>query len=101
MVNNFSLLVSDCFILDTESELDYNKRVQGSIEDLHLQKLFWSQGELRAKVLWKTKRKSQRYTVTWWNGPCRNAINEYSNFKLAATTKVICKTFYLQNLNLF
>lgn len=60
------------------------------IENLHLQKLFWSQGELRAKVVWKAKRKPPKYTVSWWSGPCQNNIDGYTHFKLAATTKVTC-----------
>ncbi|KAJ8980792.1 hypothetical protein NQ317_004794, partial [Molorchus minor] len=57
------------------------------IEGLQLQKLFWSHGDLRARIVWKLKRESQRYTVTWWTGPCQGSSSGYNHFKLAATTK--------------
>lgn len=58
------------------------------IDEVHLQKLFWSQGELRAKIVWKARRKASKYTVSWWSGPCRNVIDGYDTYKLSATTKV-------------
>lgn len=67
--------------------------VARGIEEVHLQKLFWSQGELRAKVVWKPRRKALKYTVSWWSGPCRNAIDGYDTYKLSATTKASCTLF--------
>ncbi|KAJ8915194.1 hypothetical protein NQ315_015417 [Exocentrus adspersus] len=58
------------------------------IDGLHLQKLMWSQNNLRARIVWKPKRDLTKYTVTWWNGPCHATKGDYSHLKLAATTNV-------------
>lgn len=78
--------------LATESSDSMKLHVVRGIDDVRLQKLFWSQGELKAKVVWKTKRKASKYTISWWSGPCRNVANDNNTYKLSATTKVsYCK----------
>lgn len=87
-IKHFSVSTLD--IISVTSSVVKDNYIPNGIENLHLQKLFWSQGELRAKVIWKAKRKPLRYTVSWWSGPCHNNIDGYTHFKLAATTKVKC-----------
>lgn len=59
------------------------------IKDLHLQKLFWTHGDLRARIVWKSGKNILRYTVNWWMmGPCQMHRHFENVFKLTATTTV-------------
>ncbi|KAJ8956788.1 hypothetical protein NQ314_006664 [Rhamnusium bicolor] len=71
----------------SDNALIVDENIESRVDGLQLQKLFWSQGDLRARIVWKAKRESLRYTITWWTGPCHGNTNAYNHFKLAATTK--------------
>ncbi|KAL3278358.1 hypothetical protein HHI36_013688 [Cryptolaemus montrouzieri] len=53
---------------------------------LYLEKIFWSQDELKARITWKPKKSTQQYTVRWWMDSCNENYNG-RNHKKAATIK--------------
>ncbi|XP_044757582.1 anosmin-1 [Coccinella septempunctata] len=64
-----------------------NLNARSKPRGLQLEKIFWSQGELRARISWKPKKGTQRYTVSWWTGSCNESYDGHNHFKVAATTK--------------
>lgn len=83
-------LISNNSGLVTDNNIQSDQEASKKIESLHLQKLFWTRGNLRARIMWKNKNENARYTVTWWSRPYKSDRN-FSHFKLAATTKVFEK----------
>ncbi|XP_017776031.1 PREDICTED: anosmin-1 [Nicrophorus vespilloides] len=72
----------------TENLIHLNPQSPRRVEDLQLQKLFWSQGDLKARIVWKAKSSPVKYTIVWWSGPCKSNNDHYApHLKLAATTK--------------
>ncbi|KDR22073.1 Anosmin-1 [Zootermopsis nevadensis] len=71
------------------------KRSVGRVEGLKVQKLYWSRGQLLAKIIWTPRPimkgvSSPRYTVAWWSGHCHGpgVTTLQPRSQLAATTEV-------------
>lgn len=75
-------------MLVTDNNIQSDAEITRKVESVHLQKLFWTRGNLRARIIWKNKNKNNKYTVSWWSRPYRNNDRNFANFKLSATTKV-------------
>ncbi|KAF7269981.1 hypothetical protein GWI33_017016, partial [Rhynchophorus ferrugineus] len=56
------------------------------IEDLKLEKLYWSKGDLKAKISWKSQNNDVRYMVTWWQSVHCQQSTEWNHSKLSAIT---------------
>ncbi|XP_069669026.1 anosmin-1 [Periplaneta americana] len=70
------------------------KRSTGRVEGLKVQKVYWSRGQLLARITWTPraimKETSFRYTVAWWSGHCQeHGVNAtlQPRIQLAATTE--------------
>jgi hypothetical protein len=75
------------------------KRSAGQIERLRVQKIYWSHGQLLARLVWTARPtmkeiSSPRYTVTWWSGQCQGPgiTTPQPHSQLAATTEVCYHT---------
>jgi Uncharacterized protein, contains Trp-Asp (WD) repeat len=74
-------------------------RSAGQIEGLRVQKIYWSRGQLLARLVWTPRPSvkefsSPRYTVTWWSGQCQgpDVTPVQPHSQLAATTEVCYDT---------
>lgn len=74
----------------TDNSRDKKKHNVSStkVEGLHIQRVFWSKDKILARIAWKMRKPSTKYTVTWWTGPCQNSSrNISSHLQMAVTTK--------------
>lgn len=88
-------------IAATDNFISIEGNRDGRIRNLHLQKLFWSKGELRARIEWQFRQGVKRYTISWWSGSCHRSNNKNNNnnnanlhLTLAATTKVSIENIF-------
>lgn len=78
------------------------KTVNSKVEGLHVEKIYWEKNKLLARVSWKRKKYSTKYTVTWWAGPCQQSNkNTSSHLQMAVTTKVYIYTDIKHCISLF
>jgi len=81
--------------VSTGSNDGNGKRSAGQIEGLRVQKIYWSHGQLLARLIWTPRPtvnefSPPRYTVTWWSGQCQGpgVTTPQPHSQLAATAEV-------------
>ncbi|KAK9884418.1 hypothetical protein WA026_007265 [Henosepilachna vigintioctopunctata] len=82
------ILNTTAFVNHTNNDIvPFNLNAKLKTKGLHLERIFWSQGELRARISWKSRKDTKRYAVSWWTTSCNGSHQGNNHFRVAASTK--------------